>query len=190
MTPPHIEDFARIADQVVGKMDVINVAAEPYPWFCKDIFRKRDLQWAGYIGHVNDQENALAFGVNLEFTPAWRRVFPKLKHNIETFSMLLCRHKGYDWRWMGRPGVIAKNPPVRFLSPIVPTEQIDITKWVRELEDILDRKVMWSVRAPMRPQIQVMRKVGSIDEINEISAVHHNIKQTVNDLKPLVAFFR
>jgi hypothetical protein len=188
MTDPAISDFAAIAALIVGKIDEINPDAEPNPWFSKDIFRKKDLQWAGYFGDIDGQPRAFAFGINLEFTPAWRRVFPKLKRHITVFSHLVSQLEGYEWHWMGRPGMIAKNPPIKYFSRLR-TSQVDFTGWITELENILDRKVMWSASVPMRPQIQVMRNVGSPDQLRDTSMFRQNIEKAVKDLRPLVAFF-
>lgn len=44
MTTTSLNDYAAIAAQVIGKLDVIAPNSEPNPWFCKNIFRKRELQ--------------------------------------------------------------------------------------------------------------------------------------------------
>lgn len=186
-----IQDFAHITAQVVGDMDIIAPDAEPNPWFCKDIFRKRDLQWAGYIGDISLQKQALVFGINMEFIPAWRRAHLKIKEDFASFSQLLGKHRNFEWHWMARPGVIAKNPEIRFLSP--PRTWaflVELPKWISELEDILEKKKMWSPSIPMRPQFQIMRLVGLPIQLNDISLITQNIQQTVCDLQPLVDFFR
>jgi hypothetical protein len=190
MDPVIIQDFATITAHVVGDLDVIAPDAEPNPWFCKDIFRKRDLQWAGYIGDFSLQKHALVFGVNLEFIPAWRRAYIKIKEDFAYFSQLLGKHRNFEWHWMRRPGVIAKNPEIKFLSPPRTwTHQVELTIWINELEDILERKKMWSPSIPMRPQIQIMRLVGLPIQLNDRSLITQNIQQTVIDLQPLVDFF-
>ncbi len=188
MIHSEIHDYAAIAVQVVGKMDVIAHNATPNPWFCKDIFRKRDLQWAGYIGKISNQEQALVFGINLEFTPAWRRIFPKIKGNIEYFSGLLGKYKNLEWHWMARPGVIAKDPEIRFLSPNMWTFQVDLTKWLSELEDILEKKKMLSASVPIRPQIQIMRYIGLPIQLSDVPLIKQNVQQTALDLQRFVDF--
>ena len=188
MIHTEIQDYAAIAAQVVGELDVIAHNAKPNPWFCKDIFRKRDIQWAGYIGDISAQEQALVFGINLEFTPAWRKVYPKIKGNFEYFSEFLSQYTNLEWHWMARPGVIAKNPEIRFLSPNMWTFQVDMTKWLRELEDILDRKKMWSATVPIRPQIQIMRYIGLPIQLSDVPLIKQNVQQTALDLQPLVNF--
>ena len=150
MSNNHLQSFADITAQVIGELDTIAPDAIPNPWFCKDIFRKRDLQWAGYVGDISEQENALVFGINLEFTPAWRKIYPKIKGGLEYFSQFLRRYKNFEWHWMERPGVIAKNPEIRYRSRMW-TFQVDLAQWLVELEEILDRKKMWAQSTPIRP---------------------------------------
>lgn len=188
MTHTPIQDFAEIAAQLVGKMAIIAPDAFPNPWFCKDIFRKRDLQWAGYIGDFSTEKEALVFGINLEFTPAWRKVYPKIKADFGYFSDFLRRYKNLEWHWMARPGVIAKNPEIRFLAPKTWTFQVNPAEWLVELEDILEKRKMWSSNVPMRPQIQIMRRVGLPIQLTDKPLIKKNIHQTVLDLKPLVDF--
>lgn len=185
-----IYDFAEMASQVIGKLDRLVADAELYPWFCKDISRKRDLQWGGYLGRIGSEEKVLAFGLNLEFTRAWGRVYPKIRGNLQQLSALLNRYPNYEWHWWGRPGMIAKNPPRRNLAPEVWANQVDVTKWVSELEDILERRKMWSVTVPMRPQMQIMRNVGLSDPPTDRVLIRENIQQVVYELEPLVAFLR
>ena len=183
-----IQNFAAITAQLVGELDIIADDAKPNPWFCKDIFRKRDLQWAGYVGDFSKQEQALVFGINLEFTPAWRKAYPKIRDNFDYFSKFLHEHKNFEWHWMARPGVIAKNPEIRFLSPKMWTFQVDLTEWVRELVDTLERKQMWSPSIPIRPQMQIMRHIGLPIQFPDAHLIKQNIQQTVIDLQPLVDF--
>ena len=190
MSDANLQDYAIIAAQVVSELDIVNPNAEPYPWFCKDIYRKRDLQWAGYIGPISNQDEALVFGINLEFIPAWRKVYPKIKGRFSTFSELLTQNVNLEWHWMGRPGVIARYPEMRFLSPRMWAYQVDLDQWIRELEDILDRKTMWSATAPLRPQMQIMRHIGLPSQLTDSSLIRQNIEQTVHDLGPLVEFLR
>lgn len=188
MTHTPIQEFAAIATRLVGELDIIAHEAIPNPWFCKDIFRKRDLQWAGYVGDFSKQEHALVFGINLEFTPAWRKVYPKIKENPDYLLAFLRKHKNLEWHWMARPGVIARNPEIRYLSPRMWTFQVNLNEWLDELEDILDRKKMWSASAPMRPQVQIVRYIGIPNQLFDVSLIMQNLHQTVIDLEPLVDF--
>ena len=184
------DDFAEITRQVIVDLDTITKNADPYPWFCKDIFRKKDLQWAGYLGPIGSERNAMAFGLNLEFTSAWRRIFPKIKSDIQYFSQLIGKYPNYEWHWWGRPGIIAKNPPREIITDPMWTNQVDFASWVNELEDILEKRKMWSQDVPMRPQIQIMRQVGLHNQILDSKLLSQNIKQIVEELGELVEFFR
>jgi len=181
-------DFKEITSQVIGEIDLYTPNAEPNPWFCKNINRKNDLQWAGYLGQIGSERKALAFGLNLEFTPAWRRVLPKIKSDFQYFSQLLSQYANYEWHWWGRPGVVAKNPKVRVLATATWTNQVDLTSWLSDLEDILEKRKKWSLDVPMRPQIQVMRQVSLLNQIMDSTIIGQNIKQIEQELKPLVNF--
>ena len=189
MTNSPIERFAAIAAKIVREIDTTNSAAMPFPWFCKDIFRDRDVQWAGYVGEIWQQKQALAFGINLEFIPAWRKVFPKIKGNLDYFSNYLQGFQNLEWHWMARPGGIAKNPKVRYLSPKIRTCDVDYSKWFTELDDILEKRWKWSSSTPIRPQIQVMRQIGLPAQLTDEELIKQNIDQTVVDLQPFVDFF-
>ena len=182
------QDYTAITARVVGELDAINPDAIPNPWFCKDIFRKRDFQWAGYIGDFSQQEQALVFGINLEFIPAWRKVYPKISGNLGNFSDFLQRYKNLEWHWMARPGGRTRNPEIRYLSPQMWTFQVDVNQWVGDLEQILYQKKMWSASMPIRPQIQIMRHIGLPIQLTDKSLIKQNIQQTVSDLQPLVDF--
>ena len=86
-----IQQFADIVVGVIGPLDIFASDAMPNPWFSKDIFRKRDLQWAGYIWDFSRQGKALVFGLNLEFIPAWRRAYPRIKESLTFFTRILQR---------------------------------------------------------------------------------------------------
>ncbi len=106
--------YANMAAQVVGDVQKVPTA-QPHPWFCKEIFLPRDLQWAGYIGDFSIQKQALVFGINLEFTEAWKRVYPKIKENLSLFSGLLGEHQGLEWHWMGRPSSLGMQRSTNML---------------------------------------------------------------------------
>lgn len=190
MSNDTIHEYAELAAQVIGDLDIIAPDANPNPWFCKDIYRKRDLQWAGYIGDFSKQTKALVFGINLEFTPAWRRIFPKIEANLSTFSEFLTRHKNFEWHWMGRPGMIAKDPGIRFMDEKKWTWQVDFSAWLTELENILNGNTKWSETIPMRPQMQIMRCVGLPGQLSDKNLIKQNILQTTLDLQPLVEFMK
>jgi len=189
MTNTPVDKFAAIAAEIVGEIDTIASDAMPFPWFCKDIFRQRDVQWAGYVGEIWQDKHALAFGINLEFTPAWRKVFPRIKGNLDYFSNYLQGFQNLEWHWMGRPGVIAKNPKTSYLSPNIGTCYVDYTKWLIELDNILEQRKMWSQNIRMRPQIQIMRQIGLPAQLIDEDLIRQNIEQTVVDLQPFVNFF-
>lgn len=189
MTGAPVDRFAAIAAKIVGEIGTTASEAMPFPWFCKNIFRARDVQWAGYVGEIWHQKQALAFGINLEFIPAWRKVFPKIKGNLDYFSNYLQEFQNLEWHWMARPGRIAKNPKIRYLSPKVRTCDVDYAKWFTELEDILEKRWKWSSSTSIRPQIQVMRHVGLPTQLTDEVLIKQNIEQTVIDLQPLVDFF-
>jgi hypothetical protein len=187
MTRNSTQDFADIISQIIGDLDIVNPDALPNPWLCKNIFRKKDLQWAGYIGDFSQQEHALVFGINLEFTGAWRRIYPKVRDNYNYFSECLRGYLNFEWHWMARPGVIAKNPEIRYRSRMW-AYQVDVDAWLGDLDSILERRVMWSPSVPMRPQMQIVRCIGLPTQLSDVSLIRQNIQQTVADLQPLVDF--
>ena len=162
--------FARIAEQVIGKLDILEADSEPYPWFAQNVYGERDLQWTGIVGHIDSEQNALFFGLNLEFTGAWRRVCRKLRKDPPSFSRLLSRYPDYEWHWWGKPAHIARNPLRLVLSPKVQVHEVQVIEWVSELENILDGIRRLPTGQKMRPQLQVVRPVGSISQIVTIQA--------------------
>jgi hypothetical protein len=173
--------YARIVEQVVGDLHIA-AKAKPNPWFCKDIFLPKDLQWAGYIGDFSTYSTAMVFGINLEFRGAWDRVRRQIKKNLPLFSELLCKHKDLEWHWMSCPTQRSENPPIRHIYPKLWTYQVDYVKWFDELEDILDNK------KHLRPQIQVMRLIGLPEDKSNTALIKQNVEKTVLDLQPLVDF--
>jgi hypothetical protein len=183
MTYLTFSDFATITSQIIGELDELKLDAKPWPWFCRNIFREKDLQWTGSQG-----QKALALGLNLEFTPAWRRIYPKIKNNPLYFSRLLGNCHNFEWHWKGRPGMIAKDPPTKYLTPVIWVDQVDLTKWMSDIEDILDKRKMWSSKVPMRPQLSIMRQVGAISQVFDSVILHQSIQKIVDELDPLIAF--
>lgn len=181
-------EFADAATKVIGKLDILNPQADPYPWLCKDINRKKDIQWAGYVGPIFDEKNALVFGFNLEFTASWKRIFPKLCRETDTFTGMLQSIPGYEWHWWGRPAVIGKNPKVRFLSKPILTEQVNVNMWISELEDILEKRMGWSSTIAMRPQIQIVQQVALINQASTINSLSARIQEIVLELKAISLF--
>jgi hypothetical protein len=181
-------DLAEAAAKVLGKLDTLNPQADPYPWFCKDINRKKDIQWAGYYGPIFDESNGLVFGFNLEFTSSWKRIFPKLCRETETFADMLKAIPGYEWHWWGRSAVIGRNPRVRFLSKPIPVEQVDVNLWITELEDILERRTGWSTTIAMRPQIQIVQQVAISNQATTSSYLCSVIQNIILELKPIALF--
>jgi hypothetical protein len=68
------------------------------------------------------------------------------------------------------------------------TFEVNFTEWFGELQDILEKKKMWSASAPMRPQIQITRHIGLPIQLTDLSLIKQNIQQTVFDLLPMVNF--
>jgi hypothetical protein len=154
MSTEILQRFAEISEEVIGRLDIVSPEAKPWPWFCKDIFRKRDLQWAGYLGSFSKQEDALAFGVNIEFIPAWRKAFPKIKDNISDFSLSLSKLENMEWHWWGRPGRLMKNPEIKILHDPIWASQVDVINWLSELADILNGKVLCSETLQCAPRFR------------------------------------
>jgi hypothetical protein len=181
-------DLADAAVKVLGTLDTLNPQADPYPWICKDINRKDDIQWAGYFGPIFNESRALVFGFNLEFTPSWKRIFPKLCRETDTFSAMLKAVPGYEWHWWGRPAIIRRNPKVRVLSAPTLTERVDVNLWMTELEDILEKRKGWSTSVAMRPQIQIVQQVALSSQSSTLSSLSAGIQKIILDLKPIALF--
>jgi hypothetical protein len=182
---PTFNDLTGAAEKVLGKLDIVNPKADPYPWFCKDINRDDDIQWGGYFGPVFDEPKALVFGFNLEYIAPWKRIFPKLCREMDAFEELVHSAAGYEWHWWGRSAVVNDNPKVRVLAPPVRAEDVNVNRWLSELEDILEKRTGWSSAITMRPQIQIMRQVGAV---NRSDAQVADIQQVMQELKPIALF--
>jgi hypothetical protein len=182
----NIFTYARIVEQVVGKLHIAPTA-KPNPWFSRDIYSPRDLQWGGYVGDLGIHKVAMVFGLNLEFLGAWKRVYPKVKENLPAFIEMLTKHKDLEWHWMSRPTQRSKDPPIKFLSPNMWTYQVDFEKWLIELEEILYPTKVRKL-SPIRPQIQVMRLIGLPEDISNPALIKQNVEQAVLDLQLLVNF--
>jgi hypothetical protein len=181
-------EFADAAAKVIGPLTTLNPKADPYPWFCKNFNRKDDIQWAGYNGPIFEESKALVFGFNLEYLASWKRIFPKLCRETDTFSGMLQNLPGYEWHWWGRSAIIARNPKYRVLSKPVPVEQINVNMWISDLEDILERRTGWSSSVAMRPQIHIVKKVASSDRASAPGSLAARIQEIVNDLMPITLF--
>jgi hypothetical protein len=159
-------------------------------WFCKDIRRKKDLQWAGYVGKYSDINRALVFGLNLEFTPAWRRLYPLLIAQSGYLQSIFASLDDAEWHWWGRPGYLVRNPEIEWLQQAIPPSMVDVLSWLNELEQILDRKKTWSNGRPMRPQMQIMFVVGEpVVPLNELEIVR-NMENVYNRLSPLASLLQ
>jgi hypothetical protein len=181
-------EFADAATKVMGKLSKLNPQADPYPWFCKDINRKDDIQWAGYFGPIFDESKALVFGFNLEYTASWKRIFPKLCRETDTFSDMLKNIPGYEWHWWGRSAIIGKTPKVRELSNPIRTELVDVNLWITELDDILEKRKGWTANVAMRPQLQIVQQVGSSNQASTSSSLIEGIQKVILELKPIALF--
>jgi len=185
---PTFNDLTDAATKVLGKLDIVNLQADPYPWFCKDINRDDDIQWGGYFGPIFDENKALVFGFNLEYIASWKRIFPKLCRETDSFSEMLKSIPGYEWHWWGRSAVVNNNPKVRVLAPPIPVEDVNVNTWLSELEDILEKKTGWSAAIAMRPQIQIVRQVGLSKQASSSSSLSEEIQKVIQELKPIALF--
>ena len=181
--------YAKIfEDNFVGPVEKRENA--PTPWFCKDIWRKKDLQWAGYLGKCSGINRTLALGLNLEFTGAWRRVYPKIRANFRDMQSILAGLDSAEWHWWGRPGFRVPNPGTDFLQDPIPSSQVDVLSWLNELEKILNHQKTWRNGKPMRPQMQIMFVVGEpIAPLNEVQLVR-NMGSVFERLSPLLSIFK
>ncbi|NTU44918.1 MAG: hypothetical protein HGA99_05280 [Chlorobiaceae bacterium] len=160
------------------------------PWFCKDIQRKKALQWAGYLGECSRMNRTLAFGLNLEFTPAWRLVYPKLRSNLSELQSLLAGLDNAEWHWDGRPGFKVRNPPTERLEEPKPPPQVDVFSWLNELDQILNQQKLWNNGKRMRPQMQIMFVVGQPKfPLNEAQLVR-DMGKAIKRLSPLITLFQ
>lgn len=182
------KDFADATTKVIGKLTSVNPQADPYPWFCKDINREDDIQWGGYLGPIFNESNALVFGFNLEYTASWKRIFPKLCRETDTFTGLLQNIPGYEWHWWGRSSIIGKNPKVRILSEPILAGDLNVNMWLSELEEILEKRQGWSPAIVMRPQIQIVQMVALSDQASTIHSLSARIQEIVAELKPISLF--
>ncbi|MDO8589431.1 MAG: hypothetical protein Q7T82_20605 [Armatimonadota bacterium] len=153
----------------------------PVPWFAHNHWNK--VQWAAYIGDCQGP-GALAFGVNIEFLPVWRKIRPRLevgrlKDVLEVIAEDL-------WNWQGRPGYICRNPGVETLYSPQPVADVDLAQWLGDLDEILHGNVKWHDGRPMRPQLQVMRRVGNNSLSQDMHEVRGNIRQAMRDMSPLM----
>jgi len=185
---PTFNDLTDAATKVLGKLDTVNLQADPYPWFSKDINRDDDIQWGGYFGPIFDESKALVFGFNLEYIASWKRIFPKLCRESDTFADMLKSIPGYEWHWWGRSAVVNNNPKVRVLAPPIPVENVSVNTWLSELEDILEKKTGWSAAIAMRPQIQIVRQVGLSKQASSSSSLSEEIQKVIQELKPIALF--
>jgi hypothetical protein len=81
-----------------------------------------------------------------------------------------------------------QGPPRRSFGPNVPVSEVDVPSWLTQLEDILERRIMWSDKVPMRPQIGIVRLVGRIDQIDDAALIRQNIQDVVQELEALKSF--
>lgn len=159
---------------------------QPVTWFAHNYWDK--LQWAAYIGECQGF-NALACGINLEFRPAWRKVHPRL--SVNAIAPLLEVLGEDEWHWLGRPGFLCRNPGiVNLYDTRLKVKQIDLSKWLYDLKDIMDNRVTWE-NGPklMRPQLQIMRRVGDSSLTQDMEEVRHNIRVAMRDMKPVMDLF-
>jgi hypothetical protein len=99
----NVYKYARIVEQVVGELHIVPTA-KPNPWFSRDINSPNDLQWGGYVGDFSAHKQALVFGINLEFTGAWKWCIPKLRETYPFFHSCFASIKtsnGIEWAYQG-----------------------------------------------------------------------------------------
>jgi len=185
-----LERYAEIFKNKYGGTVEIRPDADPAPWFCKDIRRKKDLQWAGYVGKCSDIERTLAFGLNLEFTPAWGRVYPILTTQSGYLQSYFSGLDDAEWHWWGRPGYLARNPKIEELQKPMPLSKVDVLSWLNELDQILQsQKTLRSNGRRMRPQMQIMFVVGEpVVSLNDVEIVR-NMESVCSRLNPLISLF-
>lgn len=160
-------------------------------WFCKDIRRKKDLQWAGYVGECSGINHALVFGLNLEFTPAWRRLYPLLIAQSGYLQSFFASLEDAEWHWWGRPGYLVRNPEIEWLQQAIPPSRVDVLSWLNELDQILlSQKTLRSNGRRMRPQMQIMFVVGEpVVPLNELEIVR-NMENVYSRLSPLASLLQ
>lgn len=157
------------------------------PWFAKNIYPPKRYQWAGYIGDCQGP-NALAFGFNLEFRPEWQTASRSL--TAHRLAEVLAPLADDELHWYGKPGFPYRNPPHLALPPMPgeqTVEQADLELLMWQLNKILDDKILWSARGLMRPQIQVMRRIGDAMAGQDMDIVEKRIREAIVDMRPLVS---
>ena len=157
----------------------------PVPWFARNIWRR--LQWSAYVGECQGPKG-LGFGLNLEFLPEWRAVRRRL--TTENMRNRLEGLHHYEWHWQGRPGFLIKNPPVYPLAAHQLVQEIDINAWLHELDEILRGEKKCPNDWKMRPQLQIMQRVGNARIDENMRTVEDRIRQIITDMQPLITLFR
>lgn len=153
----------------------------PVPWFARNVWNK--VQWAAYIGDCFGP-GALAFGISIEFLPTWRKIRPRLVESV--LEECLKPLANDEWHWEGRPGFLCRNPGVEPLYSHQRVAEIDLSQWLRDLDEILHGQRRWQDGRPMRPQLQIMRRVGNCGLSCNMTKVRGRIRDTIRDMHPLM----
>lgn len=179
-----VDEYRDLFFSIMGRIDRQDPL--PVPWFAYNFWDK--LQWSAYVGDC-DGPRGLAFGINIEFTQTWKKIRPRLTEEA-LYSKL--ENLGNDeWHWHGRPGFLCKNPGIVDLypRPFPRVSQVDITKWLGDLDAILDGQMTWAGGTrPMRPQLQIMRRVGNYDFAEDMNTVQDNVRTAMKDMGRLMAY--
>jgi len=180
---PIVQAYRDAFIEVIGQPD--RESDLPVPWFARNSWDR--VQWAPYVGDCFGP-GALAFGINVEFLPTWRKIRPRLQ--ISALEECL-RPLGKDeWHWEGRPGFLCRNPEVVPLYQHQPLSQIDLTRWLHNLDEILDGRRTWRDGRPMRPQLQVMRRIGPARLGASADEIRHAMRRAAADMQPLMDLLR
>ena len=190
-TETRMDRFRVAFTAVVGEPDREGASSAqprtgPVQWITRNIVS--DLQWSGYRVEFSQD---LFFGLNLEFYDLWQWVRPRLAD--PRWPAILASLEDVEWHWWGRPGFRRRNPPFKELGPPLPVAEVEVGAWLRELDRILDRAPgsCWDDRGrPMRPQMQMMRRVGGGSQETSGPDLKGNIRQVTEDLRPVIDLLR
>jgi hypothetical protein len=180
--------YSRIFCSVVKSIDADSDL--PVPWFTCKIWR--DLQWTAYVGQCQGNDKCLAFGLNLENTPTWTRVRPRLE--LPRFQEIISSLDAIEWRWQGRPRQKMKNPPFEGGCPyaIMPANEVNVREWLPDLDAILSGRRTWEGGnlhgRLIRPHMQLMRRVAPASMEQLPDTVAANMRMTMSLLQPVVLF--
>lgn len=180
--------YSRIFRRVVAGID--DESDLPVPWFTYNIWY--DLQWTAYVGPCQTSDECLAFGLNLEKTPTWVKVHPRVA--MQAFQDILSSLDNIEWRWHGRPRQKMRNPPFDGGGPyaVMPVREVNVHDWLPQLDSILDGSWTWRGGnlhgGLIRPHVQLMRCVGVASMEQSSDEVAASMRATMSALQPVVSF--